>query len=288
MINPPRLHRAIDQSPSAISFWKIGSRERWLTEPHLHKQGQLLSLDSGSASMEVSNGAWLLLPGRIVWIPPNESHSMTSNSYISGWSLYLPSELAAILPGSPSIFIRSDLVVNIVARIAHLKQSTADPSVLGRLLAVLADEMTLYPADSSYLPVPRDPRLRRLVEAFSENPASQYELERWARDIGMSKRSLTRRFQAETGMSFGQWIQKFRILVAMEKLASGDDVTSVALSCGYSSMSAFIRIFQLNTGTTPARYRRTSLDEDRVLSKRISLQNDFKAESNNIYGPDAS
>jgi AraC-like DNA-binding protein len=279
MANPPHLHSAIGRSSSEIFFWKTEDRERWVTEPHLHEHGQLLSLDSGAASMEVSSSSWLLLPGRVGWIPPHERHSMTSNGSVSGWSLYLPAEQAAILPSRPLIFVRSGLVEHIVARIAHLRQIKVNNlESIVKLLAVLADEMTNSQADASYLPLPHDARLQRLVQAFSQNPAAQYELGHWAREIGMSKRSLTRNFQTETGMSFGQWSQKFRILLATEKLASGDDVTSVALTCGYRSVSAFIRTFHLNTGTTPAKYRRTALDEARVISKRGAIRSDYNAE----------
>jgi AraC-like DNA-binding protein len=279
MANPFHLHRAIDRSSSEVFFWKAEDRERWLTEPHLHEQGQLISLDSGTASMEVSSATWLLLPGRVGWVPPHERHSMISNGSISGWSLYLPAEQAAVLPNRPLIFVRTGLVEHVVARIAQLRQSKTNPEAVGRLLAVLADEMITFSADTSYLPLPHDPRLQRLVEAFTQNPAAEHDLDHWAKQIGMSKRSLTRSFQTQTGMSFGQWIQKFRILSATEKLAAGDDVTSVALTCGYSSVSAFIRAFHLNTGTTPAKYRRMALDEARVISKRTAIRSDYTAEN---------
>jgi AraC-like DNA-binding protein/mannose-6-phosphate isomerase-like protein (cupin superfamily) len=279
MANPPHLHRVLDRSSSEIFFWKAEDSGRWHTESHLHEQGQLFSLDSGTASMEVKGASWLLLPGRVGWIPPHHRHSMTSNGSISGWSLYIPADQAAVLPDHPLIFMRSGLVEHIVARIGHLKESNTSGEALGRLLAVLSDEMTLSPADTLALPLPQDQRLHRLVGAFTQDPAIQYDLDHWAKEVGMSKRSLTRSFQAETGMSVGQWIQKFRILSATKKLAAGHDVTSVALSCGYGSVSAFIRSFHLNAGTTPAKYRREALDEARVISKRAAIRSDYKADS---------
>jgi len=143
---------------------------------------------------------------------------------------------------------------------------------------VLADEMTSGQTDASYLHLPKDPRLQRLVSTFTADPAAQHDLDHWAKEIGMSKRSLTRNFQVETGMSVGQWVQKFRILTAVEKLAAGYDITSVALACGYSSISAFIRAFHQNIGETPAKYRKVALDEARALSKRATLESDFSAE----------
>ena len=269
------LHRAIDRSRSEIFFFKAEDREIWNTQSHSHDLGQLFSLDSGSAAMEVSGASWLLLPGKVGWIPPHHQHSMTSNGSISGWSLYLPANQASQLSNHPVIFVRSGLVEQIVLRIAQLKQSTADSQIIGRLLAVLADEMTVVPAESSYLPLPHDSRLLRMIRAFTEHPAEQHSLDHWAREVGMSKRSLMRNFQEEAGLSIGQWMQKFRILSATDMLAAGADVTSAALKFGYGSVSAFIRAFHLNTGTTPAKFRKNALDEARVISRRTAISSDY-------------
>jgi AraC-like DNA-binding protein len=268
------LHRAVDLSPGELLFWKQEDRERWKTEHQARGLGQLLSLDSGSAAMDVGGASWFLLPGRIGWIPPQHVHSLTSHGTISGWSLYLQPSQSAYLPKEPLLVRRSCLVEQLVSRIARWKQTHLAPQVLGRLLAVLADELMTSPSDGVYLPLPRDPRLMRVINRLSQHPATQYHLEQWAKEVGMSKRSLTRVFERETGLSLGQWIQNFRVSLAAEKLAVGYDITAAALSCGYMSISAFIKVFHSIMGTTPAKYRRTAMDEGRVISKQISLNSD--------------
>jgi AraC-like DNA-binding protein len=57
-------------------------------------------------------------------------------------------------------------------------------------------------------------------------------------------------------MSFGAWRRQLRLLRSLERLASGEAVTSVALSLGYESTSAFIAMFRRSLGCTPARYFR--------------------------------
>jgi len=278
MTTPSNLHRAVEQTTSDIFFWKPEKRERWLTEVHRHDQGQLVSIDSGSASMELDGATWLLLPGRVGWIPPGTKHGMSSHGAVSGWSMYLAPGLASGLATRPRIFFRSGLANHLVARLASLGGSDTRSEVVGRLLAVLNDEMKTSEDTDTYLSLPQDPRLQKLVEAFSNDPSRPYELDLWAREIGMSKRSLTRSFQSETGMNLGQWIQKYRIQIATQKMGAGADVTSAALRCGYTSVSAFIRAFKLYTGTTPAKYRRLAAEEGKVLSKRASIQTNLTAE----------
>jgi AraC-like DNA-binding protein len=271
------LHRAVELSSKDSFHWKREDRESWKTEDTAHGLGQLLSLDSGSAAMEVEDASWLLLPGSIGWIPPQHVHSLTSQGAISGWSLYLPAVQSVYLPKKPLIVRRSSLVEQIVIRIAARRQSHVAPEILGRLLAVLADEMMASPSDGVYLPLPRDPRLMKVINKLSQHPATQYHLDHWAKEIGMSKRSLTRAFERQTGLSLGQWIQNFRVSLAAEKLAAGYDITAAALSCGYMSISAFIKVFHSIMGTTPAKYRRIAMDEGRVISKQVSLNSDLTA-----------
>jgi AraC-like DNA-binding protein len=44
-------------------------------------------------------------------------------------------------------------------------------------------------------------------------------IDQWADRIGMARRTLTRRFTAETGLSFAQWRQQARLLKAVELLS---------------------------------------------------------------------
>jgi AraC-like DNA-binding protein len=55
-------------------------------------------------------------------------------------------------------------------------------------------------------------------------------------------------------MSFRAWRQQLRLLRAMEMLAAGQSVTTVALDLGYDSPSAFIHAFRRALGKTPRAY----------------------------------
>jgi AraC-like DNA-binding protein len=269
------LHRAVELSSGDSFLWKRKDRESWKTEPQAHGIGQLLSLDSGSAAMEVGNASWLLLPGSIGWIPPQHVHSLRSQGATSGWSLHVQAAQSIYFPKNPLIARRSSLVEQIVIRIAGWRQSDVAPETLGRMLAVLADEMMASPSDGAYLPLPRDPRLMKVINKLSQHPTTQYHLDHWAKEIGMSKRSLTRTFERQTGFSVGQWVQNFRVSLAAEKLAAGYDITAAALSCGYMSISAFIKVFHSIMGITPAKYRRITMDEGRVITNQVLLKSDF-------------
>jgi transcriptional regulator GlxA family with amidase domain len=74
----------------------------------------------------------------------------------------------------------------------------------------------------------------------------------------LSTRSLSRRFEAETGHGALRWLTERRVERAralLEETAMG--VTEVAYATGFGSLAAFRRHFTRLTGTTPRAYRST-------------------------------
>ncbi|MDV5357558.1 AraC family transcriptional regulator [Enterobacter asburiae] len=140
-----------------------------------------------------------------------------------------------------------------VARAAGFQEMTLTPSQ-ERLAGVIIDEIGALPEVDLGLPMPQDPRLIRIAHALTARPDEDRRLEAWAAWAGISSRTLSRRFSAETGFSFSEWRQRVRLLRALELLAAGKPVTAIALELGYDNVSAFIALFSRVFGTTPGRY----------------------------------
>ena len=151
----------------------------------------------------------------------------------------------------------SPLREHLVLRISSWEQSPPPERSRKSLIEVLVDEIQMAQEQPLHLPIPTDPRLNRLVEEISPHPETDRSLERWARRLGMSERSLQREFQRETGVTIGQWRQQLRILVALEKLSDGMSVTDTCFSVGYNNVSAFIKAFKKIVGVTPLEYSKS-------------------------------
>ncbi|MBR1892420.1 MAG: helix-turn-helix domain-containing protein [Lachnospiraceae bacterium] len=73
---------------------------------------------------------------------------------------------------------------------------------------------------------------------------------------GFSKFYFERIFKQITGKSFYKYVNYKRISKAEELLVEPDNsVTDVALNCGFSSISSFIRMFKLQKGCTPTEFK---------------------------------
>src|SRR3546814_10381681 len=77
--------------------------------------------------------------------------------------------------------------------------------------------------------MPGDSRLKRICEAIIADPSDSRTIDDWACDIGMSRRTLTRRFREETGLSFSTWRRRARLQEAITRLEQGQPITTIEI-----------------------------------------------------------
>lgn len=246
--------------PALIAVWAadarnpefgLGTREYdW----HAHRRGQLFCVESGLIHVRTGHGSWLLPPHRAGWIPPGEAHQISVSGAMSGWAVLVAPAASAVLPAQPCVLGHSALLRALVQRAADWADEPRLSPPQERLLAVLLDEVALAPRERLHLPLPRDRRLQRIAAAILAAPGAGRSLAQWAAWGGLSARSLSRLFLAETGCSFAQWRQQARLTRALEALARGEAVANVADALGYASPSSFIAMFRRSFGDSPAHY----------------------------------
>jgi AraC-like DNA-binding protein len=218
---------------------------------HAHSRGQLFSLRSGLVIVQVQSGTWALPPHCCAWIPPNHRHAVRSSGPVVGWCLFVAGDLCTRLPTEPCVLTRSSLLEALIDRFSTWDASQPADAAERRLVKIFQDEVATAMVQPLHLPLPRDERLRRVLDVMSADLGNTRTIADWAAWSGMSKRTLTRSFRKETGMTFAGWRQQARLFAALEKLSNKESVTNVALGVGYSSVSAFIDVFRRTFGVTP-------------------------------------
>ena len=124
----------------------------------------------------------------------------------------------------------------------------------GSLMTLLLHELVRLPVLPLRLNFPTDARLAECCRDFLKNPASNATIDEWRDVLGMSRRSFTRLFRSETGMSFATWRQQACLFAALPRLAANESVTQIALDLGYESPAAFTTMFKRLQGVPPSRY----------------------------------
>jgi len=243
--------------PTAIDFEPVVRRHYKRSEAvsvgwHAHDRGLLFAVLRGLATMETETGTWTMLPRQIGWLPPGTRHRGHSFGEAEALFFYLRPSVCLSMPRRPRVSRMSALSHALMERLARTDLLPA--SRVERIVAVLLDEIGDSEEVPTHLPLPQDTRLLRMATALTVKPDDDKDLDAWAAVLGISRRTLIRRFAQETGLGISQWRQQLRLMKALELLAEGQSVTTAALTVGYSSVSAFIASFRQRFGVTPARY----------------------------------
>ncbi|WP_158883913.1 helix-turn-helix transcriptional regulator [Rhodanobacter sp. L36] len=221
---------------------------------HDHKRGQLLYAATGVVTVITDEGSWVVPPRRALWIPARVAHEIHMSGAVSTRSVYVRTEASAALPSRCRVIGVSLLLHALLLEAADLPAEYELDGRDGRLVALLLDEVAAMPALPLNTPLPRDPRLLRLCRALMAAPVLEIGIDAMSQKAGMSRRSFTRLFREQTGMSFSAWRQQACLLAALTRLAAGAPITRVAVDLGYSSASAFTAAFRRVLGAAPSRY----------------------------------
>lgn len=250
--------QAFDRGPCGDGTWALQQLSDGLLcydelPMHTHRRGQLVVATRGSVLCRVSDGLWIVPPHSAVWIPGGMPHSnsMAINSTL--YCVYIE-ESRASLPAHCCTLTLTPLLRELVFSVAQLPRDYAADTRESRLAQVLSDELSVASIGNRHISLPDNARLRQLAENVIKNPADRRNIAHWARQVGMSERTLTRFMHREIGMTFGQWRSQLNILMAVQQLLSGSSVQNIALDLGYDSVSAFISMFKKILGKSPGRY----------------------------------
>lgn len=240
---------------SEVAFEVAGEREvlrsptRW--PPHTHAVHELLWSEQGILGVQTAERSWVLPPHTAIWIPAHTVHAAQIGADGLFRAVYF-----SVAQGSPlgKQVTTADVTPLLQRLLDYVTQQELGEAQLSRALAVVMD--VLQPSrDQVHLWVPTDPRCADMAQQILAHPGEPHDLEGWARLLGLSSRTVTRIFRAETGHGYRSWLIHVRVHRAAALLRDGVAVKDVAAEVGFQTASAFAQTFRRITGTTPGRYR---------------------------------
>lgn len=222
---------------------------------HHHPFMQLTLPLQGTVKLQLEQGWWLATPGTGILVAAGVEHraiyprtSRLINVHFSLDSTENAPPAAQMVNVSEMLMALGHELQTLAARKTHNAPLEAMRQVLIYQLRQNVIETDLF------MPEGTDRRLQKVIYTLRSNPGCTDSLAVLAQSSGTSQRTLARLFEKETGMTFLRWRERLRMMVAIERMMSGQSIVETALDLGYQSASSFTTAFTRLVGIPPGKY----------------------------------
>jgi AraC-like DNA-binding protein len=232
---------------------------------HTHDEHEFFFPLQGEIQISANGELLKAGAGKLVYLPPNLSHSFKADSASQGerailifdkksWNKYEGGSFRA------SSISASQLCKEIIFQLLIYPKTKAGGALVQTLVQTLSEMLEVgdekHSGELSHLMGRTDDeRIKKSLQLIAEKFSSNLSSEEIAKKSGLSVRNLNRLFLKEFGLSPKQVITFYRIDHAKKLLSSGKKtVTDTAFEVGYSSLSQFISTFRKHTGQIPSSY----------------------------------
>jgi AraC-like DNA-binding protein/quercetin dioxygenase-like cupin family protein len=246
----------------AVAGSHVHEGDALVTPWHSHDLHQVEYAVNGVVEVETAAAHHLLPPQQAAWIPAGVEHRATLAAGVRTVAVLFD---PALVPGDGDrvrILAAGPLLREMVLHAQRWPIDRSGPDTAAddffRALGHVVAEGLDHEAPLS-LPTSTDP----IVGAAMAHTRAHLDTATTAevcRAVGVSERTLRRRFHAATGRPWRDYLQQARLLRAMALLVDpGRSVLDVSVAVGFDNVSAFTRAFTRRCGETPSAYRTRTL-----------------------------
>lgn len=242
--------------------------------PHLHPSSELIYLESGLLTLQISRTEYEFRAGDFAIVLPNVIHAFRTQSKKEETKIDLlicgqgseygfPQKLMSATiqqPILPLTDLHPDVGYVFQALLKEIP-NPLDPKIVKAYLRLLW--LRLLP-DLEIIPSPDTPvndLASSLALYISEHFQEPLSLELLSKKFGVCKGYLSRIFTNVLHIRFNEYINGLRIEEAKKLLLEDgqNGILEIALLCGFQSQQTFNRVFQSSCGMSPREYRRRAL-----------------------------
>lgn len=224
---------------------------------HTHARGQFAFAAEGAMTVLTTAGNWIVPPQCAVWLPADIPHEMQMSGQVRMLNAFVRPEAqqARALPRHCRVLSTSRLLRDLISEAVRQPALYEPMTRAGRIMALLVDEIAAMPPLALNAPLPKEPRLAAFCRDVLAAPSASLGVDEAARRVGLSRRSFTRLFREQLGVSYVAWREQACLLAAIAWFAQGRSITRVAYDLGYGSPTAFSAMFKRIVGVAPHHYR---------------------------------
>lgn len=230
---------------------------------HMHRCYEFVLMLSGQMHMRIEKQDYLLCEGDLVLIKPNRLHSYDSPEGISGKCLicvFSQDLIAAVSDSLTKYRLPSPLIKNVPAFYREMFMGMNEDKDIATVKGFLYTICGLFYQSldtGAEDDVSKDTLLLRDIFIYLENHMSEpCTLKGTAEELGYHPAYISRYFTKIVGLPFYTYVQSIKMDRACYLLLNTkDSILSIAIQCGFTTLSSFNRTFRLMLSMTPREYR---------------------------------
>lgn len=250
---------------------------------HSHNYFQIYYVISGKITHHLENSTANLTAGDIFILPPNQPHYIETpdgvvdfyslsftpdyfqnikeaNKLILDFLLYLQTEHAEKIEPKISLSYEDTIFINMLFKriLAEFSgNKTGKNEIIKETVSVLLSLFArVYFEENVSALIAKENRqlVMHSIEYIKNHFDEELTLTEIVHRSAMSKTNFCTIFHSITGMSFKEYLNRYRIEQAAEMIASGDKISVVGNRCGYSDFSTFYRNFKKYMEMSPSEF----------------------------------
>lgn len=240
-------------SPQSNNYFQIGRMRPWDYPIHINEYYEVLIGGEGTVTIVVGSCEYSVTKGKAVIIFPYQPHGFVNkgsghgylctfspnlvNSFFSQYQRQIPISNLFTLDFSSSMITNESNYFAVKSFLYH---------VCDQIVSELQFTEVAEHHESLLTNIFTITEKRYMDGDFS--------LQQLAKILNYSYSYISKQFYKQTGIRYSSYLNQVRIFHAAQMLTAGQNISEIALACGYDNIRSFNRNFKILQGMTPTTY----------------------------------
>lgn len=230
---------------------------------HWHDFYEIELIVAGEGVSTINEAEFSFSRGALSFLTPADFHSITPKGEVKLLNLsFSPSAMDNALDASLGFYMldeetacRMESILSFLGRELSA-DGTQNKAYVSHLLAVCLIEIARLKKQNAA--TVSDAPARRLLQYVYAHASEDLSISRVAAEVGFSAGYAGRVFKRHVGKSFKEFLNSLRLRRAKNLLLHTEaSVTEIAFSCGFGTVTHFLRVFRKDCGMSPLVYRKS-------------------------------
>ena len=242
---------------------------------HFHPELEIIFVIEGTVTANVKSNKYKLKKEDVLLFNSNVQHSVSGEIDAIIYSIQLSGKFMRKIIADRNILFDTDrifqgisenrvqkdlkqILQELVFQYVRVPGKTRcmEESLVYQLLDCLIENYEVAGKEIDYRKCSEDERLDYILDYIGRNYMEKISLADLANTLYMSSSGLSRMFKKQTGIYFVDYVNQLRARYAAREIAySTENITKIAMDCGFSNLSVFNKVFRKIYEISPSEYR---------------------------------